>query len=322
MTMKRLAIAGFAYAALLSLCPVEYVAAEDGVAPPAADETLIYVIRPKRLTGSLIGYWIAVNDETVASLRNKKHAIIRAKAGRISLNLALQGVVVGTIALDDRPGETVFLKYRVMDPNITEISADDAQKLLKKSKPMDPIDGTMPNNEEAEALINLSRHGFELMRPTETRLEPDDESAVITFFRRREKVEVDFGIWGEAGFVGALRDAEAMDVRVAPGEHAFLAGNNGTSVMLARVEAGKRYHAWLDYGKMSGRVRLTPVGQDEARDLDKWLADAEWVEPISTARTDRIREREQIMLEFFQPVAEQARAGLSDSTVLSEEHSY
>ncbi len=314
----RLAVA--IYVAVLCLLPVDPVVAEDGIAPAADDETLIYVIRPKRFTGGAVGFWIAVNDKTVARIKHKKHAVVRAKAGRISLNLAIQGSPVATIALDDRPGETVYLKYRVGDANITEIDAAAAEDLLRKSKLMDPIDEVLPNKEQISALLNLSRFGFELMRPASGRLEPDSESAVITLFRRNEVPKMEFGIWGEDGFIATLKANEGVDLRVAAGEHFFLAGQTGTTVMRASVEAGKRYHAWLDIGKMILRLRLTPVARDQASELDKWLSDVEWVELNPNAMTPRINEREELVVEYLQSVVEKARQGRADFAVLAADH--
>ena len=215
MKIKSLTFASIGCSIILGLLPVQETAAADGVAPPAADETLIYVIREKRFMGGGIGLWIAVNDQTVARVRNKKYAIVRAKAGRITLNVAVQGSVLGSVAIDDRPGETVYVKCRVGEA-VTEIGADEAQKLLRKSKRMDPIDEIRPNNEEVKALINLSNLRDLLLRPTSSRLEPDAESAVISIFRRIEKVEFNLGIWSLDGYVATLRDGEGIDIRVAP----------------------------------------------------------------------------------------------------------
>ena len=63
--------------------------------PPADDETLIYVIREGRMLGAAVGQWIAINDQVVARLRSNRHAVIRAKAGLITLNLSNSGVAFG-----------------------------------------------------------------------------------------------------------------------------------------------------------------------------------------------------------------------------------
>ena len=213
------------------------------VDPPAADETLIYVFR--KFPG--YGIWIAVNDQTVSPLKkNKRHTVVRAKAGLITLNAARGGWVIGEIAIDDRPGETVYVLVSssgfVPKYAVEEISADDAAKRLRKTKPEDSME-PLANNEYHGVLLNPGQLGFNLMQLAGDAMEPDANSAVITFFRRKEKkmVDMDIGIWGSDGFIGDLRNEEALSVRVPPGEHFFVAGRTSTSVLRAQVEAGKQY---------------------------------------------------------------------------------
>jgi len=292
------------------------------VDPPAADETLIYVIRESRMLGAAVGHWIAVNDKTVARLKSDKHAVIRAKAGLITLNLANSGVPVFSAAIDDRPGETVYLKWRMGDRELTELDAASAEKFLRKTKPMDPIDEILPNAEEVAVLINLSRMGFDLMQESKEELVPDDEHAVITIFRRKEADKIDLGVWNEQGFVGTLGSEEAVSIAVSPGTHFFLAGNTGTSLLKAEVEAGKQYYAWLDYGKMLGRVRLTPVSASESRNLQKWMKGVDYVALDSQRITSRIQDREKIVTDFLAAAIERANSGTADFTLLDGDDAY
>jgi len=85
------------------------IAQEAGIAPPADDETLIYVIREGRFAGSMNKMWVAVNDKTVGRVENDAYAVVRAKAGRITLNLATAGIVAGAFAVDD--GFVIALPY-------------------------------------------------------------------------------------------------------------------------------------------------------------------------------------------------------------------
>lgn len=308
--------------AVLFLAPQTSRADAAVVAPPADDETLIYVIREGRMLGSGIGHWIAINDQTVARLRSDKHAVIRAKAGLITLNLASAGVPLFPTAIDDRPGETVYLKWRLGDKEMSELDEAGAAKFLRKTKPMKPIDAPLPNAEEVPVLINLSRLGFDLMQPASKTVEPDDEHAVITLFRRKEADKIDLGVWGESGFIGTLGANDAISIAVVPGTHFFLAGNVGTTLLKADVEAGKRYYAWLDYGKMVGRVRLTPVPLSQSGDLQKWLKKTSPVELMQEAITNRIRDREEIVAAFLQQAIERANSGTADFTLLDSDSAY
>ena len=117
-------------------------------------------------------------------------------------------------------------------------------------------------------------------------------------------------------------EAEAVSITVRPGTHFFLAGNVGTSLLKAEVEAGKRYYAWLDYGKMVGRVRLTPVPLSESKDLQKWLKKTKQVELNPQAVTNRIRDREKIVTDFLRLAIEQANNGTADFTLLDNDNAY
>lgn len=55
---------------------------------------------------------------------------MRAKAGALTVNLAQIGMVLTTIALDDRPGQTVYLRWRLGDYAFEELSAEEGRKLI------------------------------------------------------------------------------------------------------------------------------------------------------------------------------------------------
>jgi len=320
-TFKSGALA-FAIIVMLAALPVSAKKADVVLETPGADETLIYILREGRFTGWNAKMWIAINDKTVARVKNEDYAIVRAKAGRITLNLATTGIVMSAIALDDRPGETVFLKWRVGDSQFTEVDEAAALKFMKKAKRTDPIDEILPNNEEAAALINLSRLGYDIMQPASGEVVPDESNATITFLRRGDAKHLVFGIWGQDGYVGSLAVEEAMTISVPAGEHFFLAGNVGKTLMKLEAEAGKRYYTWLDFGTWVARVRLTPIALTEAKDLEKWLSEVDWVERNSKPMSARNREREVIVTELIERAVENTRTSKSDFTLLGTDHAY
>ncbi len=283
---------------------------------------LLYIFRVGRFVGGGAKLWIAVNDQTVAKLKNKRYSVVRAKAGPITMNFATQGVVTAAIALDDRPGETVYLKWRLGDKEITEVDEAEGKIFLHKAKQMKPIDAPLGNNEQVAALMNLSRLGFDLMRPAVDRLSPDDEHALITIFRRHQSDKLDFGVWSEHRYLGTLSTNQELEVLVPAGKHFFLSGNVGTTLLQAQVDAGKRYYARLDIGKMILRVRLTPVDLGQSDDLNEWLTDVEWIEVNPDAITPRIREREDIVTDFVRSAAERAKTGAADFHLLASGHAY
>lgn len=307
--------------AVLALSPSPRVmAATIEVDPPAADETLIYICRDNAF-GKGYKHWIAVNDKTVARISEKRCAAVRAKSGIITLNLATMGGVLGAVLLDDRPGETAYLRWKLGD-ELREIGAEEGEPLVLKYKSMDPLDEERPNDQQVSVLINPGRFGLELMHPAIAQAEADDEAAVITFFRRGEKTKFDLGIWSESGLVGSIGRNQGVEIRLPPGEHYFLASSVGTSLLKANVESGNRYHVWLDYGKMLGRVRLTPVTRDNSESLSKWLEEVEMLSLNPDAMSNHVRTREKIVSEYVRAAAAKARSGAADSHELDGRHAY
>jgi hypothetical protein len=307
-------------ATLAFAIPPEIRAASSEVIPPAANETLILIYRDNAF-GHGYKHWIAVNDKTVAFVKEKRYATIRAKAGAITLNLASMGNVLDSVQLDDRPGEIVYLRWK-MGGELREMSAEEAEPLSQKFKSMEPMDEVLPNKEQVAVLINPSRLVSDLMQPTMAKLETDDETAVITFFRRGEKTKYDLGVWDEKGIVGSLGRNQGVEIKIRSGEYFFLAGNVGTSLLKASVEPGKRYYVWLDYGKMIGRVRLTPVSRDKSGKLSRWLKSVEMVSLNPDSLTTRFREREEIVADYVRDAAARAKSGTADAHELDGRHAY
>ena len=298
---------------------IEAVLAADEIAPPGDDETLVFVLREGRFTGASGKMWISVNDQTVARVKNKDYAVVRAPAGRVTVNLSTAAIPSAAIALDDRPGETVYLKWRMGDLDFREVDAEEAAAFIEKADMTDPVDEAQPNNEEVRVLINVSRLGFDLMRPAGERLMPDDESAVVTMFRRPKKEQLVFSIVGQQGYVATLEAGQAIDVRLPPGEHFFITGSIGASVFTANVEAGKQYYAWLDVGS---RTQLKPLGPREAKRVANWMDGAEFVQLDPDAITPRVQERADIVNARLDLMIEDIRGGRTLGNVLSVEDAF
>ena len=311
--------------AILCLEPATQRAHAQGATPPASDETLIYFYREKGISGK---FWIAVNDQTVARVGKKEYAVVRAKAGRITLNLATQGMVLTSVAVDDRPGETVYLTWSFRDWQVTELDEEAGRELIGDSNQADPIDETLGNNEEIRVLLDLQRLGFDLMQPSTQEMNPDSDHAVLTIFRRKKakkdgwRREIEIPIWGERGYLGTLSANEGVQVRLTPGEHFFVSGYVGTTLMKTRVEAGKRYYAWVDTGALILRVKLRPVSTSESAKLEEWLSEVQMLEVDPDAVTAGIRERESIVTDFVDEQAEKGRLGQRDFTEISSEHAH
>lgn len=221
-------------------------------------------------------------------------------------------MVLGSIAIDDRPGQTVYLKYRIGDRRIREVDSEEGMAFVIKRKVTEPIDAPRPNNEQIRALVNVSTMR-DAMVPTTDRLEPDAGHAVVTFYRKKDSYDMDLGVWGASGFIGMLHDREAMDVRLPPGEHAFLSGYVGTTLMRAQLEAGKHYYAELDLGTWVLRVKILESTLDQSA---KVLSKADWVRLDPGSLTDGMLARAATLQEFVAGLVDKAGRGQHDFTKL------
>ena len=290
------------------------------VAPPAPDETLIYLLRTGKLGAAKV--WVAVNDQTVAQFSNKGYTVVRAKTGAITLNLALGGMVLTAIALDDRPGQTVYLQWGINEYRFEELDAQKGAELVHAAEQAPPIDKVLGNNEQMHALIDLSRLGFDLMRPASERLMPDAEHAIVTIFRRSDNPKLHFGVWAEDHYVGTLSANEGIDVSLTPGEHYFGSGHVGTTLLKTQVEAGKHYYVLLDVGGVVLRVYLNPVTKKDAPQLKNWLHDVNFVRLESAGLSPRALEREATYTGFVRSSVEKAKAGKLDFTSLGSDDAF
>ena len=318
MTQIRTLVLSVVFAIFIT--PTAGLAQDAGIAPPAADETLIYLFREGRFAGSLNKMWIAVNDKTVARVQNEAYAVVRAQAGRITLNLATAGIVAGAIAIDDRPGETVYLNWRLGDIHIAELDAEAAHALLQDYKRTPPIEELRPNNEQVEANFALDVLGLELTHPTEDVVEPDEDHAVIAIFRGKKKELVKVAVWGEDRYIAMLEANQGVQIKVPAGENIIFTGLTPSAVLEANVEAGKHYYAQLDIGLV--KLKVEPVRSKDAKKLQKMLENVEYVAVDQERVTDRVRERETLVTDFLKEAIERDRAAGNAYQAMGSEHAF
>jgi hypothetical protein len=307
--------------ALFVVTPAKSCHAAD-IAPPGPDETLIYVLRTGKFVGGGVKVWVAVNDQTVAKLSNKGYAVVRAKAGAITLNLASAGMVLAAIAVDDRPGQTVYLQWGIGDYAFEVLDAQKGAELVQASEQTEPIEAALPNNEQVQAFVNLSRLGFDLMKPASDRLMPDSQHAVLTIFRKSDNPKLHFGVWAEDRYIGTLSANEGIDVPLTPCEHFFGSGHVGSTLLKAQVEAGKHYYAVLDVGAMVLRVHLNPIAKRDSAQLKGGLDSVKFVRLDTAAMAPRALERELTYTDFVRSSVDKAKSGKLDFTALGSDHAF
>ncbi len=312
----------FVVVSLFSLCTpfAGVLAQESEVAPPADDETLIYVIREGRFAGSMNKMWIAINDQTVARVKNDAYAIVRAKAGRITLNLATAGIVAGAIAVDDRPGEKVYLRWRLGDVHVAELDAAEAHELLATLEQTPPIEELRSNNEQVQANYALDVLGLDLTHPTTDVVEPDAEHAVITIFRREKLERLKVAVWGTDSYIAALDANQGIRIKVPAGEHTIFTGLIPKAWLHTNVEAGKNYYAWIKIG--FAKMSVVPIRPKDVKKLDKWLKKIEFVAVDPDSVTNRVREREEIVTDFLKEELASHRAAGKKLQNMDGEHAF
>ncbi len=295
---------------------IHNTAAAQIVDPPAADETLIYFIRDNA-AGAGGKAWISVNDQTLAALKEKRYTVMRAKSGTITLNSSIFGGLTALTTLDDRHGETVFLRWKMLDP-IEEITANDAAEYIDKWKLAKPVE-PRTNDLQAKALMNPQRLGLDVSQPATARLEPDEKTAVVTFVRLRDRFQWDFGIWSEEGLHGSIGPNQSIEVRVSAGEHIFLCGARNISVLRANLVAGRKYYV-SDEDSSGPVFRFTPILSEKSDQIDNIMAKVDFVALDPNAMTERMRDREAVVIEYVRNVGKQLAAGEVDHRTLGSAH--
>jgi hypothetical protein len=232
--------------------------------PPevAADETNVFVIRESGFVGGARGAWIAANNNVVADLSNGSHVMIKLKSG-LNVIHGVQGLAgFGFVPVDNRPGETVYLNLAYTKGEMNEITAEAALPLINKTKQIELLPEVRPNTALDDITVNPGRLGFKIMEASDAILEPDDKSAVITFFRSEKLIKaIPFDLWDDSGYVGSLKGGYYFDLRVAPGAHTFISKSEHYAVLKADVAAGKHYYVELevDLGWNQAHIKILPM---------------------------------------------------------------
>ena len=121
---------------------------------------------------------------------------------------------------------------------------------------------------------------------------------MITVFRRDKKDRLKVALWGGDGYIAALDLNQGVRVKVPAGETRLFAGLIPDAFVKGNVEAGKNYYVSIDIGVV--KYKVEPVRGKDKKKLDKWLKKVTLVAALDAdRRTDRVREREQIVTEFL-----------------------
>jgi hypothetical protein len=230
--------------------------------PPAADQTSIYIIRGSNFVGGARSVWVAVNDKAVAALSNGSHVLLRVKSGVNTVNIVQNLAGLAFVPIDNRPGETVFLSLDYVHGGLREVSKDLGISMVMNTKAMEPLADARPNTGYDDGILNPGFLGFPIMKAGGEKIEPDANSAVITFVRPGTLAKnTPFSIWSETDFVGNIKGDSFFQARVTPGHHVFIARAEHYAVLNADVAPGKNYFVQFEvnYGWNEGHVKILPL---------------------------------------------------------------
>ncbi len=252
------------------------VAADATITAPSSEPTVVYVIRESKFFGGGRDIWMAVNDKVVADVSNGTHVKLTLQPGLNTLNGVQAKAGFAYTTVDNRGGETVYLRVDIMTGAISEVSQEEGIALVKDTKASQPLDALRPNDAYDNLMVNPELLGLGLVQANAAKLEPDAESAIVTFYRPAKLIaQVPFSVWSKDGYVGSLYGNQYQQVRVAPGKHTFVGLSERLSVLNATVEAGKEYAVEFDVGMgwNQAHIKLLPVDLNtEAAKVDGWKA--------------------------------------------------
>jgi len=284
-------------------------------------DTQIYVFRQKAMLGAMMTVSVGVNDRLVAQLKSSSYCMFKEKAGPITVNILQANMPIASVAVDQRPGELVFLSLDYKRGTLTEITRSSGLDLLKKYKEMPNLTIPKPNPAYVVGLMNPGSIDQSLMKTSEVLLQPDADHAVITFVGDYKKFQtIPVGIWTENKFLGSLNGHSLFQIKVAPGKHMFFGKYEHWSVLEAQVEAGKNYYAQvtISRGWTQAHVRIIPVKQDfEQSVIDNWMRYSEWLVFDEQNLKSPIKERMEAAVPFIEKAIEQVQANLQETRVLN-----
>jgi len=312
---------------LVSGCSTTYKVDQDLVkqfkptSNPTAEQTFVYVIRGSSAVGGMRGMWIAANDKVVADLSSGTHALLKLDAGINSIHAVQALAGFGYIAVDNKPGETVFLRINYTTAKMEKLDRELGITMVMETDEAKELTETRHNTAYDNLLINPSVLGFKIMTETASTIEPDENTAVINFIRAETLgSEIPFDLWSEQGFVGSTKGSTYFQVRVNPGEHTFLAFSERYSALKANVEAGREYFAEvdIDMGWNQAHIQIIPMSTTEdAKQIAKWRSNAKLIalDPTVLA-SDEFSQRIELALDLVNEKIEQVKMGKINSRKL------
>ncbi len=228
-----------------------------------ADKTGLYVIRGSNFVGGGRGLWVAVNESVIADLSNGSHVYLELDVGLNTLHFVQAKVGFGYLAVDNKPGETIYAKFGYATTNLTEVLDDDlGQSIVMKTDAVAPLEEKRRNDAFDNLLINPGVLDYPIMINASEILTADESHALVGFYRPDKLIASwAFDIWNQEGYIGSTKGGSFFTVKLKPGHHVFISRSERYSVLDAELEAGKEYAIELDVGMgwNQAHIKLLPI---------------------------------------------------------------
>ncbi len=228
-----------------------------------ADKTGLYVIRGSNFVGGGRGLWVAVNESVVADLSNGSHVYLELDAGLNTLHFVQAKAGFGYLAVDNKPGETIYAKFGYATTGLTEVLDDDlGQTMVVKTDKAVPLEEKKRNDAYDNLLINPGVLDYPIMIDSSEILTVDENLALVRFYRPDKLIATwAFDIWNQDGYIGSTKGGSYFTVKLKPGHHVFISRSERYSVLEAELEAGKEYAVELDVGMgwNQAHIKLLPI---------------------------------------------------------------
>ncbi len=286
-------------------------------------DTRIYVFRQKSMVGAIMTVSVGVDDKLIAQLKSSTYCEFTERAGSITVAILQANMLVDFFAVDQRPGESVFLSLDYKRATLTEIPRSRGLELLKSYKEMPILAVPKPNPAYVSTLMNPGLIDSNLMNRSDGVLSPDAEHAVITFvgdYKYKTFKTVPLGIWMEGAFLGSLKGHSLFQVKVNSGRHLFFSKYAEWSVLEAELEAGKTYYAQVKMtrGGNQPHVNLIPVKRDTGQPvIDAWMREFEQLTFDRQNLRNSMEERLATAFPFIKKTMEQVEGNLQETAVLA-----
>ena len=248
---------------------------ETSFLPPVTDpkyETMVYVYRED--VDSFSSLLVDVGSGTIkGSLKPGSFCVFPVNTSESHLvTISSSKILYNAMFIHPTDGEPIYLFFTFRDKkaHFTKIPQEHAQRLqaqyvftvIEKKYELNPVYEQWYNiilfNPESSADLSI-------MRPTDRRLTPDSDHAVITFLRAsRVFHNLKAGIWSEDNFLGNLGGGHALQIKVPPGKHLYVGKMEHWSLLDTELAPNKEYFVkvTVTMGWKAPHVRLIPIGSE------------------------------------------------------------